>query len=105
MRLRLLQDFRSRPQVISRVMVLAAGGRLVRLHSVTELSAGKTPGRASMATVVIGGQMLVLLLTLVATPVYSLLDDLRTPAWLSAWLGRLAGGWSRIGSGRRSGDR
>ncbi|MBI4536342.1 MAG: efflux RND transporter permease subunit [candidate division NC10 bacterium] len=44
-RLRLLQDFRDSPRVISRVMVPAAGGRLVRLDSLVEFSSGKAPGQ------------------------------------------------------------
>ncbi|MBI4574630.1 MAG: aldehyde dehydrogenase family protein [candidate division NC10 bacterium] len=44
-RLRLLQDFRNSPRVISQVMVPAASGRLVRLNNVTEFSAGKAPGQ------------------------------------------------------------
>jgi len=44
-RLRLLQDFRNTPQVISQVMVPGAGGRLVRLNNVTDFSTGKAPGQ------------------------------------------------------------
>jgi HAE1 family hydrophobic/amphiphilic exporter-1 len=65
------------------------------------IALGKGDGsasRASMATVVVGGQALCLLLTLLVTPVvYSLLDDLRalrladvlpTPGRARAWLAR-----------------
>jgi len=44
-RLRLLQDFRNSPQVISQVMVPGSGGRLVRLNNVTEFTTGSAPGQ------------------------------------------------------------
>jgi HAE1 family hydrophobic/amphiphilic exporter-1 len=44
-RLRLLQDFRNSPQVISQVMVSGSGGRLVRLNNVTDFTTGKAPGQ------------------------------------------------------------
>jgi HAE1 family hydrophobic/amphiphilic exporter-1 len=58
----------------------------------TPMALGTGPGsgsRRSVAVMIIGGQMLCLLLTLLVTPVaYSLFDDAATsPVW-----GRLAGG-------------
>ena len=77
------------------------------------IALGKGDGsasRASMATVVVGGQALCLLLTLLVTPVvYSVLDDLRsfrvvclipTPARVRAWLTSLS---DRIANSRRPG--
>jgi len=64
------------------------------------LALGTGPGaeeRRSIAIVVIGGQSLSLLLTLIVTPVaYSLLDDLRGTARWHAWMGTWDRATSRI---------
>jgi HAE1 family hydrophobic/amphiphilic exporter-1 len=44
-RLRLLQDFRNSPQVISQVMVAGSAGRLVRLNNLTDFTTGTAPGQ------------------------------------------------------------
>jgi len=88
---------RLRPILMTTVMLVAG---------MIPIALGRGPGsgsRAAMAKVIIGGQTLCLLLTLLMTPVaYSLFDDLgrvhvvtRLRAWLSARLGR-----QRVANGR-----
>jgi len=78
---------------------------LALVAAMSPLALGTGPGseeRRSIAVVVIGGQTLSLLLTLIATPVaYSLLDDLRSARWrrlatrpASVWAG-LRGAFGR----------
>ncbi len=78
---------------------------LALISAMLPLALGTGPGaeeRRSIAVVVIGGQMLSLLLTLIATPVvYSLLDDLRhTARWR-----KLAIAMSGLRAGFRAGRR
>lgn len=67
---------RLRPILMTTAMLIAA---------MIPIALGQGPGasaRASMAKVIIGGQALSLLISLLATPVaYSVLDDLRTKVW------------------------
>jgi HAE1 family hydrophobic/amphiphilic exporter-1 len=71
---------RLRPILMTTVTLIAA---------MIPIALGKGPGaasRASMAKVIIGGQALCLLLTLVLTPVaYSLFDDLGNMAFMRRW--------------------
>jgi len=67
---------------------------LALIAGMLPLALGTGPGaeeRRSIAVVVIGGQMLSLLLTLIATPVvYSLLDDLSHTARWRRWAAAVA---------------
>jgi HAE1 family hydrophobic/amphiphilic exporter-1 len=78
---------------------------LALVASMLPLALGTGPGseeRRSIAVVVIGGQTLSLLLTLIATPVvYSLLDDLRHTARWRSLATTMAGFRGRVGDLRR----
>jgi HAE1 family hydrophobic/amphiphilic exporter-1 len=81
---------------------------LALVAAMMPLALGTGPGaeeRRSIAVVVIGGQTLSLLLTLIATPVvYSLLDDLRHTARWRSFSRAFAGIRGRLTSRRRSED-
>ncbi len=80
-------EARLRPILMTTIMLVAA---------MIPIATGRGPGaaaRASMAKVILGGQLLSLLLSLLVTPVaYSLWDDLTAKLRrLAAWFGRRAG--------------
>jgi HAE1 family hydrophobic/amphiphilic exporter-1 len=84
-------EARLRPILMTTIMLVAA---------MIPIATGQGPGaaaRASMAKVILGGQLLSLLLSLLVTPVaYSLWDDL-VSRWgrLGQWLGRRRAGTTR----------
>ncbi|MGE5190193.1 MAG: efflux RND transporter permease subunit [Gemmatimonadota bacterium] len=77
---------RLRPILMTTITLIAA---------MIPIALGRGPGaasRASLAKVIIGGQALCLLLTLVLTPVaYSLFDDLANMAFVRSWRERFEG--------------
>jgi len=76
---------------------------LMLVFGMLPMALGRGPGaasRASMAKVIIGGQALSLLITLLITPVaYSLFDDLGKSG-VVAWLKHHAGTWAGTLRGR-----